>query len=187
LPVGASYQVGRLIVMGRFGSAWKAFWVILREPEKEAAWERFHSTTVEEETEEADEESKVATGVSPDAVYTLTLLQREGRLVDFLLEDIDQYADAQIGAAVRQIHGGCRRVLENNFGVKPIRGEAEGNCVEIPPGFDPVAIRLTGNVSGEPPFAGTLQHRGWRVTKVDFPRRHVELDPWIIQPAEVEI
>ena len=88
--------------MGRFGSAWKAFWVILRQPEKAAAWEKFHSTTVEEEeTKEADEESKAATGISADAVYTLTLLQREGRLVDFLLEDIDQYADAQIGAAVR--------------------------------------------------------------------------------------
>src|SRR5207253_6846543 len=35
------------------------------------------------------------------AVQLLAILQREGRLLDFLQEDVDGYADAQIGAAVR--------------------------------------------------------------------------------------
>ena len=39
-----------------------------------------------------------------EAIALLETLQREARLVDFIKEPIDVYADAQVGAAVREIH-----------------------------------------------------------------------------------
>src|SRR5271165_2556408 len=44
------------------------------------------------------------------AVQMLGLLQRDGRLIDFLAEDVAAYPDAQLGAAVRSIHTSCRQV-----------------------------------------------------------------------------
>jgi len=122
------------------------------------------------------------------AVQMLAILQREGRLVDFLQEDLHPYSDDQIGAAVRSIHQGCQAALVEHMDLKPIFEEVEGAEVTVPRDFDPKAIRLTGNVSGDPPFKGTLRHHGWRVLRLDLPR--VTTSPqkdWILSPAEVEI
>ena len=177
--------------MGRFGTAWKAFWAIWGSAERRQQWQTLVAGQAgETEKQKALPPPQVEEdepGISADAVYTLALLQREGRLIDFLLEDIDQYADAQVGAAVRQIHTNCRKVLDRNFGVAPVREESENQSVEIPDSFDPRHIRLLGKPSGNPPFKGTLKHHGWRVTKVDFPQRHEKLDPAVICPAEVEV
>jgi hypothetical protein len=105
------------------------------------------------------------------AVQMLAILQRQGRLIDFLQEDLSMYDDAQIGAAVRNIHEGCRQALAQHVRLEPIFGEAEGSTVQVQPGFDPDAIRLTGEVVGEPPFRGELRHRGWRVTRIDLPQQ----------------
>ncbi len=117
------------------------------------------------------------------AVAALAVLQRDGRLVDFLLEDIDGYSDEQVGAAVREVHRGSRRALKEHFQLEPVRREAEGSKVGVEAGFDPGAIRLTGEVAGEPPFSGTLRHPGWRATKVELP----SLADGIVAPAEVEL
>lgn len=121
------------------------------------------------------------------ALRLLALLQQEGRFVDFLKEDIDGYSDAQIGAAVRSIHAGCRKALNERIDLERIFTAEDGSEVVIEPGFDPAAVRLTGNVSGTPPFRGTLQHAGWRAAKVVLPQSPGDLDPTIIAPAEVEI
>jgi hypothetical protein len=122
------------------------------------------------------------------AVQMLAILQREGRLVDFLREDLGPYSDDQIGAAVRSIHQGCRAALQEHLDLRPILEEAEGNEVPVPPDFDPRAIRLTGNVSGDPPFKGILKHHGWRVVRIDLPRiSTLQETDWILTPAEVEI
>jgi Domain of unknown function (DUF2760) len=121
------------------------------------------------------------------ALHVLSLFQREGRLVDFLKEDLTAYDDAQIGAAVRSIHEGCRKALDKHFGPQPVFDRDEGEEVSIPPGFDPHAIRLTGNVSGEPPFKGVLQHKGWRAARVELPSLSGSQDLRIIAQAEVEI
>ena len=175
--------------MGRFIAALHAFWDVLTDAGRAAAWRELAEGPRQEAQEEGEDDTSPAgpTELPADAVYTLALLQREGRLVDFLLEDVDQYEDAQIGAAVRQIHAGCRRVIDEHFGVAPIRDEGEGGSVEVPTGFDPSHVRLTGNVTGEPPFRGTLRHGGWRATGVKLPERHAQLDPAIICPAEVEV
>jgi hypothetical protein len=117
----------------------------------------------------------------------LTLLQREGRLLDFLMEDIQALPDAQIGAGVRQIHADCRKALQEHLGLAPVRAEAEGSAVTVPPGFDPSAVRLTGNVTGQPPFTGTLRHPGWRVTEIKLAPPAAGQDEFVVQPAEVEL
>lgn len=125
---------------------------------------------------------------TPDAaVQLLGLLQREGRLVDFLREDIQPYDDSQIGAAVRTIHQACRQVLAEHLTLEPVLNGQEGDEVTIPADFDPSAIRLTGNVSGEPPFRGALRHAGWRAVQVKLPAQPSGQDPKIVAPAEVEI
>src|ERR1700759_4309932 len=74
----------------------------------------------------------------------LALLQREGRLVDFLMEDVDSLPDDRIGAAVRSIHRTCRKAILEHLVLEPIVPEAEETDVTIPAGFDPAAVRLTG-------------------------------------------
>lgn len=121
------------------------------------------------------------------AVQLLALFQREGRLVDFLREDIQPYDDAQIGAAVRTIHEACRQVLGEHLTLEPVLNGTEGDDIVVPKDFNPSAIRLTGNVSGEPPFRGALRHPGWRAAKVKLPAQPAGQDPQIVAPAEVEI
>jgi len=121
-----------------------------------------------------------------EALGLLGLLQEEGRFVDFVTEDLAQYPDEQIGAAVRGIHEGCRKALDGRVAFEPVLHAAEGETVTIEAGFDPAAIRLTGNVGGGPPFRGVLRHPGWRVTRATFPARRGR-DPQIIAPAEVEV
>ena len=120
-----------------------------------------------------------------EALALLGLLQEEGRFVDFVTEDLARYPDEQIGAAVRGIHEGCRKALDERVAFEPVLRAAEGETVTIEAGFDPAAIRLTGNVGGEPPFRGVLRHPGWRATRSSFPARR--RDPHLIAPAEVEI
>lgn len=124
---------------------------------------------------------------SAGAIQLLALFQREGRLVDFLREDITAYTDAQIGAAVRDIHKGCRRVLEERMAIAPILDGTEESPVRLDAGFDPARIRVTGNVIGEPPFNGKLKHPGWRTTKAILPELPRGTDASVIASAEVEI
>jgi len=117
----------------------------------------------------------------------LALLQREGRLLDFLLEDIESYPDAQIGAAVRDIHRQCQTALKDHLVLQPVLPQQEGATIEVTTGFDPAAIRLTGNVTGQPPFKGTLQHHGWRVKEIKLAPPPEGQDDFILMPAEVEL
>jgi hypothetical protein len=121
------------------------------------------------------------------AVQLLAVLQREGRLLDFLQEDIDAYPDAQIGAAVRNIHRGCKKALAEHVPVEPVLREPEDARVRVDAGFDPSRIKLTGNVVGEPPFTGTLKHHGWRIARVVLPASTAATDPTVVAPAEVEL
>lgn len=126
--------------------------------------------------------------VAPDAaLQLLALLQREARLIDFVEEDIAAYSDADIGAAARLVHDGCRKTLREHFDLEPVRAENEGDRISLPAGFDAAAVRLSGNVVGQPPFAGQLTHRGWRVTAVRLPSLSQSHDSTIIAPAEVEL
>lgn len=117
----------------------------------------------------------------------LGLLQREARFVDFIQEDVAPYTDAEIGAAARVVHEGCRKVLREHFAIQPVRTEAEGSRITLQAGFDATAVRLTGNVVGQAPFTGTLGHRGWLVTAVKLPQLTDTAAAHVIAQAEVEL
>jgi hypothetical protein len=117
----------------------------------------------------------------------LSVLQREGRLIDFFAENLDEYEDDQIGAAVRTIHENSKKGMEKYLKTEAVVAEPEEAEIEIPPDFDPNAIKLTGNVAGDPPFKGVVRHRGWKAKKLDLPTLSAVRDPLIIAPAEVEI
>ena len=121
------------------------------------------------------------------ALQLLSLLQREARLVDFVQEDIAAYSDAEIGAAARVVHEGCRKVLREHVSLAPVRAESEGSRLTLAAGFDAAAVRLTGNVVGQAPFTGTLAHRGWRATEVRLPQLAEGHDAHIVAQAEVEL
>lgn len=116
----------------------------------------------------------------------LGLLQREGRLVDFLQEDVSGYSDADIGAAARVVHAGSRKVVQQYLTLEPVLNESEGATVTVPAGFNAERIRLTGNVTGQAPFRGALKHHGWVATSVRLPDVPA-LDARVIAPAEVEL
>ncbi|AOR71790.1 hypothetical protein BBJ41_30625 [Burkholderia stabilis] len=121
------------------------------------------------------------------ALQLLGLLQRDARFIDFVEEDIAGYADADIGAAARLVHDGCRAALREHFTIVPVRDEAEGSRVTLPAGFDATAVRVTGNVVGSAPFTGTVSHRGWRVADVRLPKLTGSHDASVVAPAEVEL
>jgi len=122
------------------------------------------------------------------AVQFIALMQREGRFVDFLKEDISLYEDSQIGAAVRTLHDEWRKIFDEHVKVEPVYSEVEGTEVVIEKGFDPVAIRLTGRVLGDPPFKGIVKHRGWRLVRIELPQMvDPDRDDLVLAPAEVEV
>ena len=121
------------------------------------------------------------------ALALLAMLQREGRLVDFLQEEVAPFSDAEVGAAARTVHEGCRRVFRQLVTVEPVLKDAEGASVSVPAGFDAQRIRLVGNVTGGGPHTGTLRHPGWVATRVSFPEVSPALDARVVAPAEVEL
>jgi hypothetical protein len=165
--------------MRRIGLTIRSSWRILRNPAFAAQVEPLLAPPAPKE------DKPVKPSGAP--LRLLALLQREGRLLDFLLEDIQAYPDAQIGAAVRDIHRQCHAAVKEHLVLEPVLPQGEGASVEVPPGFDPSAIRLTGNVTGQPPFRGTLQHHGWRVKDLKLTPPPAGQDEFVLQPAEVEL
>jgi hypothetical protein len=121
------------------------------------------------------------------ALQLLSLLQREGRLVDFLQQDIASFPDADVGVAARVVHEGCRKALRAHATLEPVRSEDEGARVTLASGFDADAVKLVGEVKGEPPYTGVLRHRGWRATRLALPGLVGKHDAHVLAPAEVEL
>jgi hypothetical protein len=120
------------------------------------------------------------------ALRILAVLQREGRLIDFLQEDISGATDDQIGGGVRELHAKCRAALKRVAPLAKVMPQEERSEVVVPDGFDPNRVRLVGDI-GKPPFRGVLKHHGWAAEKMDLPDIPVGQDVTIIAPAEVEI
>jgi hypothetical protein len=123
---------------------------------------------------------------SDGALQIIGILQRDSRLVDFLMEDIGPYSDDQVGAAARQMHDQCREALIRHIRLDPVIDGVEGTFAKAPTA-DPNAVRFIGNVPAKPPAGGTLRHKGWRAAKVDLPSLGGKQDPAIVAPAEIEI
>ncbi len=149
-------------------SAFKAFWRELTNPQPVIT------------------EQKPETAADTSHLRLLALLQNNSRLVDFLKEDISSFDDAQVGAVVRKLHADSAKTLEEVVTIRPIMQENEGAKVQVPRGYDPTTLKLIGNVKGEPPFSGTVIHKGWKAHKRSLPKKSAETND-IIYPAEIEI
>lgn len=171
--------------MGRVGLAFRCFFRVLagKPVPEEALPEPEPEVAALPEGREDEQRARARAR----AIQILGLLQREGRLIDFLQEEIDAYDDAQIGAAVRNIHRDCHRVLTEHLTLEPVMPGDEDSKVTVEDGFDPSAVRLIGNVTGEPPFSGVLRHHGWRAKDVKLPDPSPDGDQTVVAPAEVEL
>jgi Domain of unknown function (DUF2760) len=177
----------------RISYAWRCFFSILIRGEipEDVALELIKTPAAVARTAELPARKEVTakdTSESFDrAVQMLALLQRDGRLVDFLAEDVAPYPDTQLGAAVRTVHESCRQVLERYVKLEPVITSEEDQPVTVPAGFDPASIKLIGNITGKPPLRGLLRHRGWRATQVNLPSLPEGTGRSVVAPAEVEI
>jgi hypothetical protein len=122
-----------------------------------------------------------------DEIRILAMLQRESRLIDFLMENISGASDDQVGAAMRDLQPKAQGVLKKYLTLGAVLPQNEGDTVEVPSGFDPSAIQLVGNVTGKPPFRGALLHGGWRVSEIRLQKPPEGQDPMVLAPAEVEL
>jgi len=122
-----------------------------------------------------------------EIVAFFALLQEKGRLVDFLMDDIAGYEDAEVGAAARVVHQGCRQILDEYFKISAISEAQEGAQVTLPAGYPTDQYRIVGKLAGEPPFTGTLLHKGWKTDSVKLPRILTSGTLPAIAPAEVEL
>ena len=120
------------------------------------------------------------------ALQLLGILQRDSRLVDFLMEDIKSYSDDQVGAAVRELHDQCRDAVARYITLQPVIDGVEGTFAKAP-SSDPNVVKFIGNVPAKPPSGGTLRHKGWRAVKIDLPALAAKQDASILAPAEIEI
>lgn len=134
----------------------------------------------------ASEKLPPAAPVDP-ALQLLALLQRDGRFIDFLEQDLATFPDVEIGAVARVVHEGCRKALHAHATITPIRTEEEGATVTLPEGYSPMLVKLSGNVQGSAPYKGVLRHRGWRAADVVLPTPVKGHDSTVIAPAEVEL
>jgi hypothetical protein len=170
-------------IFSRAVTALWAFWRILVDSSFADEVERLRSSALS-----AEPAAPALAKAAPDsALQLLGLLQQAGRLIDFLEEEVSRYSDAEIGAAARVVHEGCRRALREHFVLEPAHGGAEGSKVTLDPGFDPSLVRLTGNLVGTAPYRGTLVHRGWRVAEARLPMVADGHDLRVLAPAEVEL
>jgi hypothetical protein len=132
---------------------------------------------------EKDGASEIGEFVS-GAIFTLNLLQREGRLIDFLQEDIESFSDAQVGTAVRQIHRECAATLEKYFKLRAISEVAEGQEMSISSSFDPSMIRVTGNTEAGK-SVGIVRHKGWISSEQALPQQVGHRNSCVVCPAEI--
>ncbi len=126
------------------------------------------------------------TDVTP-ALTLLALLQREGRFIDFIEQDVTTFSDADIGAAARVVHEGCRKALHQSSKITALRTEEEGTTVTITENETKADVKLLGNLTGKPPYRGKLEHRGWRVKDLVLPVPTKHNDASVVAPAEVSL
>jgi hypothetical protein len=125
-----------------------------------------------------------------DALILLSLLQDRGRFLDFVAEDISAYSDAQVAAASRVVHQGCKAVINECLALAPAHTGAEGDRITVDPAADPNRYRLQGKLAHQPPYSGVVVHRGWKTTRLALPRHTRSIDPSgenIVAPIDVEV
>jgi hypothetical protein len=143
------------------------------------------------ETKQPDLQKIPEQNAEVQVAQLLSLLQEKGRFLDFVMDDIKSYSDAQVAGAARFVHQGCQQVMQHNFTIEPVASVAENQPITLEPSFDRNDYRLTGKVEGEPPYSGVLKHKGWKTTSVSLPKvlgeRATAKGTHVLVAAEVEV
>jgi hypothetical protein len=126
-----------------------------------------------------------AVNTEAGALQLLSLLQREGRFVDFVEQEVTKFSDQDVGAAARLVHEGCRRALHAHARISSVRNESEGSSLTLE--RPSAEVKLVGSVAGSAPFRGVLRHRGWRVESLELPKLVGDHDPHVVAQAELEL
>lgn len=166
----------------------------LKSAQSELSSKTEEATSLRKQIEELTDELKAAqadarggkNAVPPAAYQILYLFQKEGRLIDLLKEDVSGYDDETLGGAIRPIHEGCRKLLEDRLILEPVLNEEEGSEVTLEE-IDPESIKLSGSVPASGPYTGELIHRGWRLKECNLPELVGGWKGNVIAPAEIEI
>lgn len=174
-------------LLTRISLAFGTFFKVISDPQFAARVQGLRAAAPQSEASTTPAAVPLREAAPDAALQLLGLLQREARFVDFIQEEIAAYSDAEVGGVARVVHEGCRKVLRDNFTLQPIRDEAEGSRITLPAGFDAALIRVTGNVVGQPPFNGSLTHRGWQVVDTRLPKLAGSHQVRIVAAAEVEL
>jgi Domain of unknown function (DUF2760) len=148
------------------------------------------SRAVEPPRPEPPKPTRAEQSQTGEALILLSLLQEKGRFLDYLMEDITAFNDAQVAAASRVVHQGCAAVIKECLALSPAHSGKEGERITIEKSADPNHYRLLGKVPGAPPYSGVVVHRGWKTTKIALPRFTRPVDPAganIVSPVEVEV
>ena len=186
LPVGFLAALG--LAIARAGSLGKAFegLAVAGKASQDAAFAaKLTAIHAGAEIKQIEPPKPVKPSGAP--LRMLALLQAVSRLVDFLLEDIEGATDQKIGEAVRQVHKQAQAALKRHAVIEQVLPGNEGDTTTVPKGFDPSAVRVVGNVTGEPPFTGAINHPGWRVKELKLATPAEGADEFVLQPAEVQI
>lgn len=159
--------------MGRFSSAFKAFF---------QAFKNYNSTSEDKHL------SLEAPKLTPMKGFEfMVLLQEKGRLIDFLLEDIEDYSDDQVGGAVRKIHRDCAKALKSYATIEPVLSEEEGSTKDVEANYDRHLISLEGQVQEGKNHKGLVEHSGWKVSSVNIPSHYSLSDDGVITKAQITV
>lgn len=176
----------------------RAFWSLLSGRVTGEQLEALLATTAVDSRDEHSSVLKVAPATEPplaqqpltqsDAITLLAALQREARLIDLIQEPLENYQDAQVGAAARDVLRDSAVVLERMFALRPVIDRSEGDEVETPDSANAGRFRFVGNLQGEPPYRGRLVHHGWEASILQLPRwSGCSEDVNVVAPAELEL
>ena len=175
----------RGLFLSRISSAFRSFFYILFSGELPADIAAEYGYEKPQPPPKPVEIPKITNG----ALQILHILQRDARLIDFLMEDITAYDDDQVGAAVRSVHSDSKASLNRHVTLTPVIDSVEGTVQKLDGkrAPDPSRIKLIGNVPANGVAAsGLLRHRGWRASSVTLPQLG-KGDVTVIAPAELEV
>jgi hypothetical protein len=185
LPAGFGPSLNGAVVLLTLFIAWRSFATMRSRPEPPAAAPVEPAPRLEPAKPAKPEPTQTG-----EALILLSLLQEKGRFLDYVMEDITAFNDAQVAAASRVVHQGCAAVIKECLTLAPTHEGKEGDRVTLDKSSDPNRYRLLGKVPQEPPYTGVVVHRGWKTSKLALPRFTRPVDPTganVVTPMEVEI
>lgn len=120
------------------------------------------------------------------AITLLATLQRDARLIDLIYENLDQYQDAQVGAAARPCLKQCRQSLDRILKIEKLVTAAENDTITVPADAAVSRFRWIGESSSSKTSTAKLVHPGWQAASIQLPQWSGQAeDAEIIAPAQV--